>query len=525
MVFIYWLALEFFIEGLTHFFSLYRFFNVIENFLFTVFILFLASHIKNDNLKRWVYGVIITLTAFMFWFETVMYMNFKIHFGPSSFFVFLNTNPDEIREFVAEYGTIQFVVVTILFFIPLLKLKAIIRSISEIVSKYRFKRMTILKMGITSIIFLGMLKLTKLIDHNFPYLLGRSVVLNHLDTKYIDAFNAELNSNSVISENLNKETNSTFIVVIGESVTSAHMQVYGYDRNTTPFLQSIEDSLSIYRNVISPNTSTFHSLSKALTLGNYENPEKTLALPITQLFNKTKFKTFWISNHSPAFNPSSALARVTSHAQSKFFNSKDVVMNNKKHDGELLSKVTEALNDDAQHKIIFLHLIGAHFSYENRYPKEFDIFKDSPKTQFDNELAYRKINSYDNAIRYSDFIVRKVFKKLKAQKTNSYLMYFSDHGEEVFQDDDFFGHLEDRPTKNTFKIPFLMWFNDGFIYPQDYALELNRKYMTDDLWHSIVHISGIESSFLDKSRSIFSSSFKTRKRLILGGKDYETVFE
>ena len=158
---------------------------------------------------------------------------------------------------------------------------------------------------------------------------------------------------------------------------------------------------------------------------------------------------------------------------------------------------------NAPNKIIFLHLIGAHFTYENRYPKEFDVFTNTPITQFKDEVAFQKINSYDNAVRYSDYILNSVLEKLKIQNSNNYLMYFSDHGEEVFQDEDFYGHLEDRPTKNTFKIPLLMWYGKNYKYPNDFLFDENRKYMTDDLWHSIVHISGLESSFLDKSRSIF----------------------
>ncbi|WP_345272554.1 phosphoethanolamine transferase [Flaviramulus aquimarinus] len=452
-------------------------------------------------------------------------MNFKIHFGPSSFFVFLNTNPDEITEFVKEYTNAHFVIATILFFIPLLKLKSITNSLVNFIPKYQFRRYNLFKLGTIVFLFLLGFKLTKLVDHNLPYLVSRSLILNYKDTQYIDDFNAEIDSNTNLSKNINSNLNNTFIVLIGESVTSAHMQLYGYYRETTPLLYKNKDSLSVYKNVISPSTSTFHSLSKALTLGNYENPKKVLALPITTFFNKSGFKTFWISNHSPAFNPSSALARVADQAQSKFFNSKEAVMNNLKHDGELLNKVDEALNDKAPHKIIFLHLIGAHFSYENRYPNAFNIFNDKPQTQFNDDTAFKKINSYDNAIRYSDFIVNDVLQKIKKKNTNSYLMYFSDHGEEVFQDENFYGHLEDRPTKNTFKIPLVMWYSNQFAYPKDYFYDENRKYMTDDLWHSIAHISGLKSTFIDSTRSVFSSYFVKRKRLILEGKNYETFFK
>lgn len=479
----------------------------------------------SNPFRKALFKLSLILVAFMFWFETIMYLIFKIHFGPSSFFVFMNTNPDEVLEFINEYSSYTILVVTILFFAPLIWSKSFVYGVNKLLDKYSFERYKLLKIMGLGFFFILTLKSSSLIDHNLPYLISRSLALNYKDTKYIDQFNAKINAAEDISKNTNSDVNNTFIVVLGESVTSAHMQLYGYYRATTPFLEGKKEDLFVYNDVISPNTSTFHSLSKALTLGNYEDPKKVLALPITTMFNKAGFKTFWISNHSPAFNPGSSLARVSSQAESKYFNSKEVVMNNLKHDGELLYKVDEALNDNYPNKVIFLHLIGAHFSYKNRYPEAFEFFTDTPKTPFEKEEAYQKINEYDNAVRYSDYIIDSVLEKLKIENSNNYLMYFSDHGEEVFQDDDFYGHLEDMPTKNTFKIPFIMWYGKDFRYPKDFMFDDNRKYMTDDLWHSIVHISGIESAFLDRSRSIFSSKFIKRKRVILEKQDFETYFK
>lgn len=525
VVFSYWLILEYILEGIFHFFSLYRFWNIIENTFFVILVVFIVGHFNSILLKQKIYNVIIILVAVMLWLETIIYLNFKIHFGPSSFFVLLNTNPDEVFEFINEYITTKEIVVTLLFFTPLIKLKLLTNNVIHITSKIQFKKHKIIKLVSFVLISLITFKYTKLIDHNLPYLICRSVILNYKDTKWIEEFNTKLETNANLVKNKNSNTKNTYIIVIGESTTSAHMQVYGYYRKTTPNLEKQKDSLSIYKNVISPNTSTFYSLSKALTLGNYEEPKKVLALPITTLFNKAGFKTFWISNHSPAFNPGSALARVSSGAQSKFFNSKEVVINNVKHDGELLNKVDLALEDEAQNKVIFLHLIGAHFTYKNRYPSEFNQFTKKPVTKFNKKNAFDKINEYDNAISYTDFIINQVLNKLKDKKSNRYLMFFSDHGEEVFQDKDFYGHLEDRPTKNTYKIPFIMWYSKGFKYPEDYFFDENRKYMTDDLWHSIAHISGLESEFIDLKRSIFSSKFLKRKRIILKNKDYETFFK
>lgn len=521
LIFFYWLVLEYILEGFFHHFSLYRFLNVIENLFFIVLIIFIVNHVNPNIIKRKLCGLLIVLIVIMLWFETIMYYQFKIHFGPSSFYVLINTNPDELIEFNNEYINIQVLVVTILFFIPLIKLNSIINSVLSFTSKYPIKHFKLVKLVSITLIVFTVFKFTSLIDHNLPYSICRSVVINYKENKSLQDFNKKLYANKGLVKNQNAEDKSTFIIVIGESTTSKHMQLYDYYRPTTPLLYKQKDSLSIYKDIISPNTSTFHSLSKALTLGNYENPQKNLAFPITKLFNMAGFKTFWISNHSPAFNPSSALTRITNEAQIKYFNSKEML----KFDEELLPKLDEALNDNSAQKVIFLHLIGAHFSYKNRYPKEFDFFKEVPKTNFRSKIAYKKTNEYDNAIRYTDYIVNEVIQKLKNENKRSFLMFFSDHGEEVFQDENFYGHLEDRPTKSTFDIPLLMWYSKDYNYPKDYVFNQNVKYMTDDLWHSIAHISGIECEFVELERSIFSSKFVNRRRLILKGKDYDTFFK
>src|SRR5690606_39947201 len=83
--------------------------------------------------------------------------------------------------------------------------------------------------------------------------------------------------------------------------------------------------------------------------------------------------------------------------------------------------------------MIFLHLEGCHISYHKKYPDSFNFFTDTPKTKFNSAKAHQTINEYDNAVRYNDFVVSEVIDLVKKANKNSYVMYFSDHGEEVFR--------------------------------------------------------------------------------------------
>ena len=47
----------------------------------------------------------------------------------------------------------------------------------------------------------------------------------------------------------------------------------------------------------------------------------------------------------------------------------------------------------------------------NRYPDTFDKFNDQPKTNFKSKQSFNKINHYDNAVLYNDFLISPYHKK------------------------------------------------------------------------------------------------------------------
>jgi heptose-I-phosphate ethanolaminephosphotransferase len=53
---------------------------------------------------------------------------------------------------------------------------------------------------------------------------------------------------------------------------------------------------------------------------------------------------------------------------------------------------------------------------------------------------------------------------------------------------------------------------------------VDRPYMLDDLFHSLANLLEISAQEVDLERSIFSSKFKNRKRIILKNSEYDTYF-
>ncbi len=170
-------------------------------------------------------------------------------------------------------------------------------------------------------------------------------------------------------------------------------------------------------------------------------------------------------------------------------------------------------------KVIFIRLLGTHFDYKNRYPFDFNKFSKIGGS-FKTEIK----NQYDNAVFYNDFIVYSIIKKLKGIKGNNALLYTSDHGENVFDDGDFFGRNEANLTKSMFEIPFFIWTSDSFELPKDFQFDSNRKFMTDHTYESLGHLLGVKHKDMDFNKSIFSKSFKERERNVVNGVNFDTHF-
>jgi heptose-I-phosphate ethanolaminephosphotransferase len=185
------------------------------------------------------------------------------------------------------------------------------------------------------------------------------------------------------------------------------------------------------------------------------------------------------------------------------------------HDEVLLEKLSDKLKF-RDRKVIFLHLIGTHYDYSKRYPDDFSKFNSE-----NNSKQNVIIDTYDNAVLYNDYIVSEVIKLVSKTSQKSAVIYFSDHGEEVYDTVDYFGHFDDKPTPAMYEIPFLVYLSKDYIKPKDFVIDTSRKYMLDDFPHSLSHLIGIEGDLLETNRSIFSTKFDERKRVIRDSLDFD----
>jgi glucan phosphoethanolaminetransferase (alkaline phosphatase superfamily) len=331
-----------------------------------------------------------------------------------------------------------------------------------------------------------------------------------------------------------QHSGETYVVIIGESLNRRHMGLYGYFRNTTPKLDNLtrDGHLIVYDNVYSNYVNTMPALSYALTQASQYNHKNYYdAESIIDVARAAHFKSFWLSNQN--------LLGVWDNAVSVLAHSADTLVGinhsigkttrTQNFDGGLLRYVKRALDTDTHgNNIIFVHLMGSHFSYCKRFPKKYDIFHKTPTTAMmgsivhDDKKLERRVNCYDNSVAYNDFVVSRIISLLRAHGGVSALTYFSDHADDVM------GQLFHNASKFNFDmtaIPLMFWTSPGYAqrYPDKVkALRAhkNRLFTNDLVFNTVLGLAGIDTHY-DKHGDLTSASYNLssdRSRTLHGRK-------
>jgi len=335
--------------------------------------------------------------------------------------------------------------------------------------------------------------------------------------KKYDASRKDINFH--IETNMPDDVAKTFVIVIGESLSRKHMSIYGYPRNTTPLLNLMKDELLVFNDVTSPDSFTMECLKVMLTFATNEDIEAYFTKPsIIELFNYVNYETYVINNQSTVEYVNSQYGILATKAKHLIDMTRKT---NKAHeyDEVVLPVLTDILkNNSNQNKVIFIHLLGSHVHYKERFPDSYKKFDNSYPfgvTKINlNDNQKKIINEYDNSVLYNDFVISSIIDLTRKYAPFSYVLYFSDHAQELFDIEDFHGHAR-RHSKYECNIPFILWRSED--YKQQIKLcedNINTPYTTEDLIYSISQLSGLRYEEYDSAKSIFSDQFKSKKRMV-----------
>ena len=322
------------------------------------------------------------------------------------------------------------------------------------------------------------------------------------------------------------EDQRTVIWVIGESTNRHNMSLYGYARQTTPRLDAMKRDLLVFDDVVSSESATMGSLMNMLTPASLDQPDAWKKTPdMLQLAGAAGYKTFWLSNQAAN---DGWLGLVAEQADVLRYINKGQGRGENNLDGELLPHVDTALADPAPKKLIVIHLLGTHPTYDMRYPPDFARFEGMD----DSVAAAMKVagrsfwirqqrDEYDNAVLYGDHVLSEIVRRAGAANTDkpAALLFTSDHGQEVGH---FRNHAGQSPGENSgYEIPFLVWESPvGATVSRDGRAALQKRpYQTDHIENTVLGLMKVSSSYYRAEHDVLSPLFRPSPRRI-GGRPY-----
>ena len=302
------------------------------------------------------------------------------------------------------------------------------------------------------------------------------------------------------------------VIVIGESAARAHLSLYGYGRDTTPELEKERDDLVVFRNVISAMPVTNHSLYYMLTfktLADQMHPRAT----IMSVLDRAGY-------HIDAF---STQENFGENSVSALFTQWHPKYHDEQFDECLLDDVRDALAHRSGPTLIILHIMGSHITYRNRYPEGFNCFTEiiEDPGQEISPIFQENINTYDNSIRYTDFVLGNIIGQLKSAGGKNFLFYFSDHGENV--ETSFMQNYRDAEKRDSYEIPFLFWFSPEYreAYPDRIAAAeaaVDTPIQLDRAAEGVLSVFGVSSGDYPADENFLSPEFAVRPRYLMEGR-------
>ncbi|BDH43988.1 phosphoethanolamine transferase CptA [Salmonella enterica subsp. enterica serovar Choleraesuis] len=480
-----------------------------------------------------VIGIILWLTSVG---AIAYYVIYGQEFSQSVLFVLFESNAGEASEFMSQYLSWHLVLVILAYTAAAIFLWTRLRPV---VLPNRWRYLAALAIFYSLLVHpfaMSMLKgngishaKTRLLNRMEPAAPWQLVSGYYKYRAQLDDLQDQLQSNQALPplKNLTDSSGNaprTLVLIIGESTQRNRLSLYGYGRETTPNLDALhkqDKNFTVFNDVVTSRPYTIEILEQALTFADEKHPDLYLTQPsLMNMMKQAGYKTFWITNQQSMTKRNTMLTVFSKQTDEQFYMNQQRNQSARQYDSDVLTPFEKVLKDPAPKKLIIVHLLGTHINYKYRYPETFDKFKGRdaavPAGVSDDNLE--TYNSYDNAVLFNDHVVSSLIKDYKATDPNGFLLYFSDHGEEVYDTPphDIQGRNEEAPTRHMYNIPFMVWTSPKWAtaHPRNFAPLVNRKYSSSELIHTWSDLAGIKYDGWDPTRSLVNPLFAQVPRWI-----------
>lgn len=333
------------------------------------------------------------------------------------------------------------------------------------------------------------------------------------------------------------------VIILGESARADFMSAYGYERPTTPWLDSMSKKskdVVLFNDVCSSASNTILSCQCIFTYWNNANGQQWYDFPdLTNTLAHCGYYTQWITNQKVsdiyAVEKTIASSAHDIYATNNILDdgtNKVMDFAQDPYDETLLSALEryDGLKNTTkknEHSLTVVHLMGSHVFYNQRYPKAFEFFKAKDMKECLTDDAKSKKAAYLNTLRYTDHLLEKMIKHYSSQR--ALVFYFSDHGDMIDepQQRGFFGHGTnvDHPTVD---VPFFVYASPQLRKEHPELWERIKKAQFRPIstaWftNSLTSLLGIHTKYNDERYNFFSDKFANPTRIAVQGDERHTV--
>lgn len=308
---------------------------------------------------------------------------------------------------------------------------------------------------------------------------------------------------TIISSHL--DTPRTTVVVVGETARADKFAINGYNRPTTPYIQS--SGAVSFNNVFSCGTATAVSVPcmfSRLDRRDYNPRIADSQDNVLDIIRRSGVEVTWIDNNSSCKGVCKRIDTI------EYDPSRDPTLcdGDYCYDEVLLDLLkTTVSKDSKRHSVIVLHMIGSHGpTYYRRYPKAFARFlPDCPRSDIQNCDEKALTNTYDNTILYTDYVLGQIIDFL-SDVPNSAMLYISDHGESLGEKGLYLHGFpyQIAPNEQT-HVPMIYW--DTKLREPNYhtcVTQLTHDPLSqDNVYDTLLGLTKVSSSTYQSTKDVF----------------------
>lgn len=255
------------------------------------------------------------------------------------------------------------------------------------------------------------------------------------------------------------------VLVVGETARAENFSLNGYAKNTNPKLA--KQDLINFAQVSSCGTATAVSVPcmfSGMPRKEYDEGLASHREGLLDIAKRAGYQVTWIDNNSGCKGTCDRVEqfKIPEPIQKKWCKDEECF------DDILIDSLKAYLatipKDDTRPRLVVLHQMGSHGpAYYKRIPAEFKVFKPTCDTNAIQGCSRDSlVNSYDNTLLYTDYVLDSLIKTLKGQTQHEAgLWYLSDHGESTGESGMYLhgAPYAIAPTQQT-HVPMFMWFSD-----------------------------------------------------------------